>query len=72
MKENSSRVLFFVIDYGACWAYGILWREIANTSDALYFYGWVGFEVVAEACDIDIEAAEVKIVIIAPKFLQEF
>ena len=49
----------------------LILKFVAYTPDAFYLHAWIGFEVVAQAGDIDIEAAEVEVVVVAPEFLQE-
>ena len=49
----------------------LILKFVAYTPDAFYLHAWIGFEVVAQAGDIDIETAEIEVVVVAPEFLQE-
>ena len=49
----------------------LILKFVAYTPDAFNLDGRISLEVVAEAGDIDIEAAEVEVVVVAPEFLQE-
>ena len=44
---------------------------VAYTPDAFYLHTWIRFEVVAQAGDIDIETAEIEVVVVAPEFQKE-
>ena len=49
----------------------LILKFVAYTPDAFYFHAWIGFEVVAQAGDIDIETAEIEVVVVAPEFQKE-
>ena len=49
----------------------LILKFVAYTPDAFNFDGIISLEMVAQAGDIDIEAAEVEVIIVAPEFLQE-
>lgn len=49
----------------------LIFQFIANTSDTLDFDGCVFLEVVAQTCNVDIQAVEIEVVVVAPEFLQE-
>ena len=51
--------------------YRLIFQFIANTSDAFDFNGTICLEVVAETSDVDIQTAEVEVVVVTPEFLQE-
>ena len=49
----------------------LILKFVADTPDAFDLDGRISLEVVAQAGDIDIEATEVEVVVVAPKFLKE-
>ena len=71
MKNCSTRT--------ACQRARIFWPEflclilkfVAYTPDAFDLDGMISLEMVAQAGDIDIETAEIEVVVVAPEFLQE-
>ena len=49
----------------------LILKFVAYTPDAFNLDGRISLEVVAQAGDIDIEAAEVEVVVVTPEFLQD-
>ena len=49
----------------------LILKLISYSPDAFDLDGMISLEVVAQAGDIDIEAAEIEIVVVAPEFLQK-
>ena len=49
----------------------LILKLISYSPDAFDLDGMISLEMVAQAGDIDIEAAEIEIVVVAPEFLQE-
>ena len=55
-------------DKGKC---RLILKFVAYTPDAFDLDGRITLEVISQAGDIDIEAAEIEVVVVAPEFLQE-
>ena len=49
----------------------LILKLISYSPDAFDLDGRITLEVISQAGDIDIEAAEVEVVVVAPEFLQE-
>ena len=49
----------------------LILKLISYSSDAFDLDGMISLEMVSQAGDIDIEAAEIEVVVVAPEFLQE-
>ena len=49
----------------------LIFQFIAYTPDAFDLDGRITLEVISQAGDIDIETAEIEVVVVAPEFLQE-
>ena len=49
----------------------LILKLISYSPDAFDLDGRITLEVISQARDIDIEAAEIEIVVVAPEFLQE-